>query len=104
MRLRNHFPDIAEVQTRGEMITLRIGIEESLVGLNNSHELNIGATQNSAGWRKAAALKKSIDMTVHHANDADSHGRASSGVERGVRMHGKQSEHRHKNQSHNVSL
>jgi hypothetical protein len=89
MRLRNHFPDIAEVQTRGEMITLRVGIEEFLVGLNNSHELNIGTIQNSAGWCKRAALKKSFDMTVHHANDADSLGRAGSGVSRSVRMHSK---------------
>jgi hypothetical protein len=103
MRVRNHFLNIAEVQARGQMIALRVRIEELLVGLDNPHELNIRAIQNAPGWRERAALQKALDVTVNHTNNAHSHWGSGSGVNRGIGGNSKQGEH-HKDQFHNASI
>src|SRR6202451_2320557 len=101
-RLRNHFLNAAEVQAWGEMIALCIGLEEFLVGFNNANQLYVGAIQKSAGWREPATLQKALDMTMHHADYTDFHGRAGRGVGSAVSVNNRKSKHQHKNQFHDV--
>jgi hypothetical protein len=95
-RLRNHLLNAAKVQAGGKMIALRVRIEELQVGLNNSNELNIRPIQNSAGWRERTALQKALDMSVHQADNANSHWGTGMSINSRIRVNSEEGEH-HKN-------
>jgi hypothetical protein len=87
------------------MIAVGIGVEELLVGLNNTDYLNIGAIQESAGGHERSTSDGKLDMAVGQADDANFERSGGSGGN-GVHVNSKKS-HRHhqkKNRFHGVPL
>jgi hypothetical protein len=66
MNSRDHLFNVAEVHTRGQMVALCVRVEELLVGLNNTDDLNIRTIQESAGWHeRITTFHGKLDMTVN---------------------------------------